>query len=188
MALVEIQINRLGINSLEYSPVSVDVSPGTALHVRITNYGSPTHITLRTEGGEYTSFTYENLYVETEAEIHIPILSSAPEGTFPIQVITGYGMRREQFKVDVILPREVPVMEENPLEAMMKEETEKAEKPTIQPPDKNLLVAIILPVIGLIFLLLWIFAIPGANTVLMAIILFVIMLIGVVVAWFTAKN
>ena len=188
MALVEIQINRLGINSLEYSPASVDVSPGTALHVRITNYGSPTHITLRTASEEYTNFTYENLYVEAEAEIHIPILSTAPEGSFPMQVITGYGMRREEFKVDVIQPAPAPVLEENPLEAMMKEEAAKSEKPSITLPDKNVLIALVLPVIGLIFLLLWIFVFPAASSALMAIILFVIMLIGVVVAWFTAKK
>ncbi|HJJ78381.1 MAG TPA: hypothetical protein O0X62_01285, partial [Methanocorpusculum sp.] len=102
MALVEVQLNRLGINSLEISTDSIDVSVGTSLHVRIINYGAPTHATLKTEGNAYTSFTYENLYVQDESEVKIEILPNANPGSFVMQMISGYGMHREEFTVNVL--------------------------------------------------------------------------------------
>jgi hypothetical protein len=177
MALVEVQLNRLGINSLELSTDQVDVSVGTTLHVRIVNYGAPTHATLRTEGSAYTNFTYENLYVEAESEIKIDILPTASPGSFDMQVISGYGMRRAAFSVQVILaePEKIAV----PVE-------EEPETGAACPFKTNAAAAVltaIMPVLGLIFLLVWVFVLPAANTVLMAVILFAIMLAGIIVAW-----
>ncbi|MDO5846252.1 MAG: Trm112 family protein [Methanocorpusculum sp.] len=174
--------NRLGINSLELSTDSVDVSVGTTLHIRFINYGAPTHATLRTEGAAYTNFTYENLYVEAESEIKIDILPTAAPGAFDVQVISGYGMRRVAFSVKVILPEPEPVAEPEPAP----EETKKA-KPLNGSAVKKALLTAILPIIGLIILLVWILALPTASVVLMAVILYVIMLAGIVAAWLLAQ-
>jgi len=204
MALVEIQLNRLRVNSVEYSPSVVDASPGTAVHVHITNFGAPAHITLKAEGAEYTSYTYDNLFIETEAEMHIPILSTAPDGTFSIQLITSYGMHRDELKVAVHKAQPEPEpLENDPLEAMMRQEyagSKKSkssagydlEKPRSSGRVGRFIVAMIAPIVGLAFLLLYIFLpltdyLPWLTSIIMGVILFVIMLIGVFVAWFLAK-
>lgn len=184
MAIVEIQLNRLGINSLEISADSVEVSAGTTLHVRITNYGAPTHATLKTEGAAYTPFTYENLYVDSESEIRVPVLSSAAEGSFEMQVICGYGMRRTAFTVNVIKD----AGKEGEEETAGPEKTE----PVVVPVETSkkitpgiIAVNLIAPVIGLVLLILWICLPNSVNTILMAVILYVIMLIGIVITWRT---
>ncbi|HJJ46767.1 MAG TPA: hypothetical protein O0X32_00705 [Methanocorpusculum sp.] len=164
----------------------MDVSPGTTLHIRILNYGSPTHITLRAEGGDFTNFTYENIFIEGEEEIHIPILDTAPEGEFSIQVITGYGMHREKFKIEVIKPTTESEKEENPREAKMKKDGKNLEKLDSSKYEWNIPLAFIPPIIGFIFLLLWLFVFSATAPIRpMAIILFVIMFIGFIGVWFS---
>lgn len=180
MPIVEVQLNRLGINSLEVLADSVEVSAGTSLHVRVVNFGAPTHATLRTEGSAYTSFTYENLYVEAEAEIKIDILPSANPGSFEIQVISGYGMRRSGFTVNVILPE-------------LEEKTEPVcPEPTQKPPRRAplttaglgvILINLIAPILGFIVLIFWIQAPAAVNTTVMAVILYIIMLAGIIITW-----
>ncbi len=180
MPIVEVQLNRLGINSLEVSTDSVEVSAGTALHIRIVNFGAPTHATLRTEGSAYTNFTYENLYVEAESEIKVDILPSANPGSFEMQVISGYGMRRSGFTVNVILPE----LEE-------KKEPEQAEpiqqKSKCAPLTKIgwsvILINLIAPILGFIVLIFWIQAPAAVNTTAMAVILYIIMLAGIIITW-----
>lgn len=180
MPIVEVQLNRLGINSLEVLADSVEVSAGTSLHVRVVNFGAPTHATLRTEGSAYTSFTYENLYVEAESEIKIDILPSANPGSFEIQVISGYGMRRSGFTVNVILPE----LEEKTEPVC----TEPVQKPTRRAPLTKmgwsvLLINLIAPILGFIVLIFWIQAPAAVNTTVMAVILYIIMLAGIIITW-----
>ncbi|HJJ41370.1 MAG: hypothetical protein IJB12_02975 [Methanocorpusculum sp.] len=176
MALVEVQLNRLGINSLEISTDSVDVSVGTSLHVHIINYGAPTHATLKTEANPYTSFTYENLYVQDESEVRIDILPNANPGSFAMQMISGYGMHREEFMVNVLLPEPEPCVCEEP---------EKEEKEPFKIPPQ--VINAVMPILALIVLILWIAVFPSAPGILMAVIIYVIMLAGILIACRSAQ-
>ena len=175
MALVEVQLNRLGINSLEISTDSVDVSVGTALHVHIINYGAPTHATLKTELNAYTNFTYENLYVQDESEVKIEILPNANPGSFVMQMISGYGMHREEFTVNVLLPEPEPCVCEEPAE----------EKEPFKIPPQVINGA--MPALALVVLIPWIVAFPEAPGMLMALIIYVIMLAGILISCRSAQ-
>ena len=179
MAIVEIQLNRLGINSLEVSTDSVDVSAGTSLHVRIVNHGSPTHATLRCEGAAYTDFTYENIYVEGESEQEIKIKESAGSGSFDMQVITGYGMRLEAFTINVI--KSCPAPSPEPVIFP----TEPEQKPKMQI-GKSAVIAVF-PILGILILLVWQFVPLLVDGIIMAVILYLVMLAGVIVAWRLAQ-
>ena len=130
MSLLEIQMNRLGINSIEISHKDIEVSVGTPLHVKITNYGAPTHVTLKTEGAAYTPFTYENIYLEAETGISIPVRSDAGEGSFILNVISGYGMRKAEVIVNVIKPQPEPVPQLPLEEEVIKEEVRQQRVPS----------------------------------------------------------
>ncbi len=171
MALVEVQLNRLGINSLEVSTDSVDVSVGTSLHVHIINYGAPTHATLKTEGSAFTRFTYENLYVQDESDVKVDILPDANPGSFVMQMISGYGMYKEEFTVNVLLPEPEPCVCEEP--------APEPKEPFKIPP---MFINAIMPVVALVVLLLWIIVFPTAPAILMAVIIYVLMLAGVLIA------
>jgi len=109
-------------------------------------------------------------------------------------MITGYGMRRDEFKVVVHpAPVQPEKVEETPLEVMtrmekahpIKEKTHKRSSSA-----GHVVLAFIAPVIALAFLILWITRIIPTSIisdVAMGIILFIVMLIGVFVAWFSAK-
>lgn len=191
MAIIEVQLNRLGINSLEISAESVEVSPGTFLHIRIVNFGAPTHATLRTDGASYTSFTYENLYVEAESEIKVPISETAGAGSFEMQVISGYGMRRMGFTVNVLMPKSVcepDDLSENFKELIENPDSKKsfsrrAEKPAKGFNPSLLIINLIAPVLGLLIILLWILVPTGVNDIVMAIILYAVMLSGILITW-----
>jgi len=97
----EIHLNRRGINSIEV-PKEVEVTVGSDLVLNLINHGSPLHITLAsTNSSAFTGFFHENLYVNGTEEFHIPIKEDAPPGFFTIQVVTGYGTRRQEFRVVV---------------------------------------------------------------------------------------
>jgi len=180
MSIVEVHLNRLGINSLEISTDSVEVSAGTSLHIRIVNYGAPTHATLRTEGSAYTNFTYENLYVEAESEIKVDILPSANPGSFEMQVISGYGMRRTGFTVNVILPE----LEEKK-ECICEEPVQKQSKrtPLTKIGLSVILINFIAPILGFIVLIFWILTPDAVNNTVMAVILYIILLAGIIITW-----
>lgn len=183
-------MNRLGINSIELATRETEVSAGTALHIRVTNYGAPTHVTLKTDGAAYTIFTYENIYLEAEAEVSVPIKSDAPAGTFTVNVISGYGLRKEEFQVHVIKPEELPP-QPSPLEEMMAAELEgsgemkKSSSSSLL--ARKIIVASILPIVALALILVWIFAFPFWNPVMIVLIVFVIMLAGTAIAWLSAR-
>lgn len=190
MPLVEIQMNRIGINSIELSTRDAEVSAGTALHIRVVNYGAPTHVTLKTDGSAYTIFTYENIYLEAEAEVTVPIKLDAPAGSFSVQIISGYGLRKEEFHINVIKPEELPPRP-SPLDEMMAAEldggTEKQQSSSVSLTARKIIVASILPVIALVFLLLWIFLFPELNSLMVVLIVYVVMLAGTAIAWLSAR-
>ncbi len=192
MGLVEIQMNRIGINSIELTTKETEVSAGTALHVRITNYGAPTHVTLKTDGSAYTIFTYENIYLEAETEVSVPISADAPAGSFAMKIISGYGLRKEEFTVNVIAPEDLPT-QPTPMKELMAAELQEAEgevetkTPQLPLGTRRLLVAAILPVLTLIFLLLWVFLFPGLNAVIVAAIIYVSMLAEFAITWLSAR-
>jgi len=190
MPLVEIQMNRIGINSIELTTRDAEVSAGTALHVRVVNYGAPTHVTLKTDGSAYTIFTYENIYLEAEAEVTVPIKSDAPAGSFSVQIISGYGLRKEKFQVNVIKPEELSPRS-SPLDELMTAELEggkeKQQSSSVSLAARKIIVASILPVAALAFLLLWIFLFPTLNPVMVVLIVYVVMLAGTAIAWLSAR-
>lgn len=186
MAIVEIQLNRLGINSLELSTDAVDVSAGTALHIRFVNHGSPTHATLRCEASAYTDFTYENIYVEGESELEIKMKEDAGTGSFDMQVITGYGMRREAFTIHVLKSCPAP----SPEPVIFPEE------PVAKPKRRNssqnagtgkAVMILIMPIIAAIIIALWQFFSLEIDGLAMTIIVYLIMLAGVIIAWHSAQ-
>jgi len=190
MPLVEIQMNRLGINSIELNTRETEVSAGTALHIRLTNYGAPTHVTLKTDGASYTIFTYENIYLEAESEVSIPIKSDASAGSFKVNIISGYGLRKEEVLVNVIKPEELPP-QPTPLEEMMaaelEETNEKKSSSSVSLTARKIIVASILPIIALVLILLWIFVFPSQNPLMVVLIVYVVMLAGTAIAWLSAR-
>jgi hypothetical protein len=98
----EIFLNRSGINSIEVPKGEVQVGAGGIIQLKFLNRGSPIHITVTSaNAGIFTSFFHENLYVVDETLFSIPVYPECPEGFFDIEVITGYGVMRAAFRVDV---------------------------------------------------------------------------------------
>lgn len=104
----EIHLNLRGINSIEV-PEGVEAMPGSDLPLHIVNHGSPVHITLAsTDSSIFTDFFHENLYVDRDLVFLIPIRENAYHGAFNVEVISGYGAQRTEFRVVV---REQPAPE-----------------------------------------------------------------------------
>jgi hypothetical protein len=102
--MYEIFLNRSGINSIEVPKGEVQVGTGGILRLKFLNRGSPIHITVTSSNaGIFTSFFHENLYIVDETLFSIPVYPECPEGFFDIEVITGYGVMRAAFRVDVKL-------------------------------------------------------------------------------------
>ncbi|MBN2734545.1 MAG: hypothetical protein JXQ82_06815 [Methanomicrobiaceae archaeon] len=101
MAECSININRRTINSIE-TPECVDVEVGDDVVLKLINNGSPLHVTVSVVNARrFTLFLHENIYLKENMEFHIPIFSTAPTGSFQIEIITGYGIVKESFKVNV---------------------------------------------------------------------------------------
>ncbi|MDR0439254.1 MAG: hypothetical protein LBH02_03430 [Methanocalculaceae archaeon] len=181
MAIVEIQLNRLGINSLELSTNVVDVSAGTSLHILFVNRGSPTHATLRCEASAYTDFTYENIYVEGELELEIKMKVDAGAGCFDMQIITGYGMRREAFTVNLLKPCPIPA----PDSFIVPNESIVDPKKTFVSGETVMI--FIIPIVTAIIIVLWQFGYLNIDGYAMTIIVYLVMLVGVIIAWHSAQ-
>jgi hypothetical protein len=98
----EIFLNRSGINSIEVFKGEARVEIGGILTLRFFNRGSPLHITVTSSNaGPFTLFFHENLYVVDETLFSIPIFPDCHEGFFDIEIITGYGVMKAAFRVDV---------------------------------------------------------------------------------------
>lgn len=112
---VEIHLNRRGINSIETPPPQIEIEAGDILVLQFINHGAPLHITLQSPNSQmFTAFYHENTYVRETAELKIPIYEDAYAGFFDIEVITGYGARKANFRVFVkkFIEKEVFVEEQ----------------------------------------------------------------------------
>jgi len=101
MAEYSISINKRTINSIEV-PESVDVGVGDDVLLKLINYGSPLHVTVSVVNARrFTVFLHENIYLKENMEFCIPVFSTAPTGSFQVEIITGYGIVKETFDVNV---------------------------------------------------------------------------------------
>ena len=120
MAGCEIHLNRRGINTIEL-PAQAMVEAGKSLILSFHNHGHPLHVSLSAMNpARFTSFTHENLFIQGETEFPIPIFEDAEEGTFRLEVVTGYGRTRAEMQVIVTRPvPEVPAAQEEEKPARM---------------------------------------------------------------------
>jgi hypothetical protein len=103
--LVEIYLNRSGINSIEVPGDHVRAVIGTTLSLKFVNRGSPIHITATaSNAGMFTGFFHENLYILDEAILPIPIKNECQPGFFDVEIIAGYGVMKASLRVDVDSP------------------------------------------------------------------------------------
>ncbi len=116
MTVVDVHLNRRGVNTIELSAREAPVDAGSDLVIRLKNYGSPTHATIRTQNGHgFTDFFHDNLYVDGDSDYSIPIRDSSGDGVFDLEFITGYGARTTRMKVVVSKACPVIVPEEEEL-------------------------------------------------------------------------
>jgi len=169
----EVNINRRGINSVDVVP-SIEVAQGDDLVLKLINHGSAIHLTLSSSNSmKYTDFFHDNLYLPDIVEYRIPILDSAPPGSFNVDIITGYGVNKKSLNVVVVLPEETFVSTEEESEPGIKPKTKSGEES-----EFPWLIAVILIIAGLGF---------GANIVYQNIYIniatFVFLVAGVIVGW-----
>jgi hypothetical protein len=114
----EVHLNRSGINSIDIPREKITVQSGSSLRIRFMNRGAPIHITITSSNaGMYTDFFHENLYVVDESVLTIPIRKDNPEGTFDLEIISGYGVMKTLMHVHVVHPQTIrpSIQEEYPL-------------------------------------------------------------------------
>ena len=101
MAPTEIHLNRRGINSIE-APLAAEVPAGKSLDLALVNHGHPLHLSVSASNAvRFTPFMHQNLFVHGEGSLSIPVNGDAPPGTFDLEVMTGYGMRKVVLQVTV---------------------------------------------------------------------------------------
>lgn len=102
----DLYLNRSGINSIEAPRAPVRVPVGGTLRLRFLNRGSPIHITISSSNiGTFSPFFHESLYVVDETLLTIPIRDDCHVGFFDIEVISGYGVMKNSFRVEVYAER-----------------------------------------------------------------------------------
>lgn len=98
----DLYLNRSGINSIEAPRASVRVRVGGTLHLRFLNRGAPIHITVSSSNiGTFSPFFHENLYIVDETLLTIAIRDDCHEGFFDIDILSGYGVVKNSFRVEV---------------------------------------------------------------------------------------
>lgn len=143
MVVIEIYINRRGINTIEV-PRQVEVISGDTLTLKFINMGHPIHVSISATNSQlYTSFIQENLYVGDVQEYQIPIKEGPYAGVFDMEVVTGYGTKKTGFKVFVTKKCEPPL----PAPA-------KGKEPATTP---TLLFPLVVMGLGILVYLSWIF-------------------------------
>lgn len=111
----DISLNRTGPNTMELPGVPVIAVAGSPLILEFTNYGKALHLTVSSANiAEYSGFSHENLFIEYRENLTIPIRPEAPTGEFTLDIITGYGSRKESFRVTVQDAASLPVGEPGP--------------------------------------------------------------------------
>lgn len=99
----EIYLNRSGINSIEVPRGRVQVEVGGQLRLKFLNRGAPIHITMTSSNaGMFTSFFHENMYVVDSVNLTIPISKEAEPGSFDLDILSGYGVMKSIFHVNVV--------------------------------------------------------------------------------------
>src|SRR5271169_2255167 len=111
----EIYLNRSGINSIEIPRGRVQVAVGGQLRLNFLNRGAPIHITITSSNaGMYTSFFHENLYVVDSVQLTLSISQEAQEGSFDLEILSGYGVTKTILHVNVLSPATERKAEEKP--------------------------------------------------------------------------
>jgi len=106
--IVEVYLNRSGINSIEVPRENARAEIGTTLSLKFLNRGAPIHITATaSNAGMFTDFFHENLYVVDETLLPIPIRKECQPGFFDIEIIAGYGVMKAALRVDVERPADL---------------------------------------------------------------------------------
>jgi hypothetical protein len=111
----EIYLNRSGINSIEIPRGRIQVAVGGQLRLNFLNRGAPIHITITSSNaGMYTSFFHENLYVVDSVQLTLPISNEAQDGSFDLEILSGYGVTKTILHVNVVAPATESKAEEKP--------------------------------------------------------------------------
>jgi hypothetical protein len=176
MVVVEIYINRRGINTIEV-PRQVEVVSGDTLTLKFINMGHPTHVSISATNSQlYTSFIQENLYVGDVLEYQIPMKDGPYAGVFEMEVVTGYGTKKTGFKVFVTKKCEPP------------HQAPPKEKEAFSPLSNRLALAII--TLGILLYVFWIFT--RMDSLLLTDLLngagFVLVLGGAGLAWYYRRS
>jgi len=173
MAPTEIHLNRKGINSLEAPPVA-EVPAGKSLDLALVNHGHPLHLSVSASNAtRFTPFMQQNLFVQGEGSLSIPVKGDAPMGTFDLELMTGYGMRK------VVLP--VMVTPAVPLKAP--EEKAPPPAPVRSPLALHRAAPFLLAAGVLLYAAWWILAIPDPLSVLLNVLSFLALLLAAILAW-----
>ena len=99
----EIHLSRGTTGAVELPRDPVIAQAGSSLILDFFNHGIPLHLTVSSSDiGTFSAFSHENLYIEDRVTVTIPIRSGSPEGRFTVDIITGYGARKEPVQVTVI--------------------------------------------------------------------------------------
>jgi len=98
----EIFLNRSGINSIDLPRGKITAEGGDKLVLKFTNRGAPIHITVSSSNAAmYTDFFHENLYIVDASILTIPIRKDCEEGSFDLELISGYGVVKTITQVQV---------------------------------------------------------------------------------------
>jgi hypothetical protein len=110
----EIYLNRSGINSIDLPRGKIAAECGDKLILKFINRGAPIHITVSSSNAAmYTDFFHENLYIVDAAILTIPIRKESEEGSFDLELISGYGVVKTITQVQVLPPTHLrPVVQE----------------------------------------------------------------------------
>jgi hypothetical protein len=112
MEPIEVHLNRRGINSIEV-PTEIEVETGSIAPLRLTNHGSPIHVTISSSNSAlFTRFYHENLYIQDFIDFPLPIKEDAHAGFFDIDIITGYGTKKASLRIFVVKATEKEVVAE----------------------------------------------------------------------------
>jgi hypothetical protein len=173
--MVEIHLNRTGINSVDTPDGPVEVQAGSLLRLKLINHGAPIHLTLSSSNAQpFTDFYHQNVYVREETIFDVPIREDAFPGSFDVTVITGYGTVRATLKVTVL--REPPRPQEPP---------QRPRYPALAPPERTLPpVVLLFAAAGLVLYLVW--WITRLDVVNFA--AFLLLLAGIAVGWLTQRS
>ncbi len=168
----EVYLNRVGINTIEVPRETVSVTTGNKLRLNLVNRGAPIHITITSSNaGMYTDFFHENMYVIDSVLLFLPIRKDAKEGSFDLEISSGYGVTKTMLHVEVVNPVvcKPDVREETPLQ------------PTARGRPHFLMITM---GIGLIFYTGWLYlGIPQLNTAA-----FITLIIGALYTWYRQQQ